>query len=115
MSTNMRCDEFTKMIPRFVDDTLEKEYYNEFISHVKECKECKEDLEINYMIQVGLNRIENDAAKSFNILGEMERQLARYEEKADKMYKRKIYKKVTIAAAEICAIIVSIMQLMMVL
>lgn len=111
----MKCDEFTKMIPKFVDDTLEKEYYNEFISHVKECKECKEDLEINYMIQVGLNRIENDATKSFDIIGEMERQLARYEEKAEKMYKRKIYRRVTIVTAEICAIAVSVMQLMVIL
>lgn len=110
----MRCDEFTKMIPKFVEDNLEKEYYNEFISHVKECKECKEDLEINYMIQVGLNRIENDATKSFDILGEMERQLIRYEEKADKMYKRKMYRRVTIITAEICAAVVSIMQLMMI-
>lgn len=111
----MRCDEFAKLIPGFVEDTLETEYYDEFIGHVKECKDCKEDLEINYMIQVGLERIESDSTKSFDIRGEMERQLIWYEEKADNIYKRKIYKKVTIATAEVCAFIISIVQIMMIL
>jgi hypothetical protein len=110
----MKCNEFIKMIPKFVNDTMEIEYYDEFIGHVKNCKDCKEDLEINYMIQVGLNRIEDDSTKSFDIRGEMERQLIRYEEKADIIYKRKVYKKVTIATAEICAVIISVVQLMMI-
>ncbi len=107
----MKCDEFNRLVPKFIDDTLETEYYDEFIHHAKECTDCKDELEIHYMIRVGLERIENDSGKSFDIRGELENQLTTYENRADAIFKMNVYRNITITLAEICAVIISVMQI----
>lgn len=107
----MKCEEFNKRIPEFINDTLETKYFDGFIHHSKECRECKDELEIHYMIRVGLDRIEGDSSKSFDIRGELENQLSYYEQKADVIFKKKVYKNFTICLAEICTIILCVMQI----
>lgn len=106
----MKCSKFAQLIPNFIDDNLDTEYYDEFVTHAKECKDCREELEIYYMITVGFDRIEDDTAKSYDIQGELEQQLLRYEEKADKIFKRKIYTNMLIVLAETCGILTAILQ-----
>lgn len=31
----MKCEEFNRLLPKFIDDTLESEYYDEFVNHAK--------------------------------------------------------------------------------
>ena len=107
----MKCEEFNRLLPKFIDDTLESEYYDEFVNHAKECYDCRDELEIHYMIRVGLERIENDSGKSFDIRGELENRLSEYENRADLIFKRNVYKNVIVALAEICAVAVSIIQI----
>ena len=107
----MKCEEFNKLVPKFIDDTLDTKYFDGFIHHAKECKDCKEELEIHYMIRVGLDRIEKDSTKSFDIGGELERQLFLYEQKADSIFKMKVYRNVVIVLAEICGMLISFLQI----
>lgn len=107
----MRCNDFIKIMPEFINETMQEEDYDSFIKHVKTCSSCKDELEIHYMIQVGLERIETDSAKSFDIPKELQNQLIRYEERADVLFKREVYKKVTFVVANICALVLAILNL----
>lgn len=111
----MKCDEFEKMMPNFIDDVMEEEDYDEFIRHVKSCSACKDELEIHYMIYRGLDRIENDSAKSFDIARELASQLERYENRADLLFKHDVYRKVTFFVAELCALLTFIAQIVLIL
>lgn len=101
----MKCNEFISLIPDFVEDSLEESNYEGFVKHAGECSECMDELEIHYMIRVGLERIEDDETKSFDIQGELHHQLQRYEKRADKLFERKVYRTVTFIVAEICAVL----------
>ena len=111
----MNCNDFIKIMPKFIDESMDETDYDEFVTHVKECPECKDELEIHYMIQVGLERIENDSGKSFDIPKELENQLIRYEERADILFRREVYKKVIFYIANICAGILAAFNLLMIL
>lgn len=111
----MNCNDFIKIMPKFIDESMDETDYDEFVTHVKECPECKDELEIHYMIQVGLERIENDSGKSFDIPKELENQLIRYEERADILFRREVYKKVIFYIANICAGILTAFNLLLIL
>lgn len=106
----MNCKDFIKIMPQFIDESMDESDYDDFVNHVKECPACKDELEIHYMIQVGLERIETDSGKSFDIPKELESQLIRYEERADILFRRDVYKKVIFYIANICAIILTVLQ-----
>ena len=55
MVYTMNCEEFLKLVPDFIEDSLEEHHYDGFIRHAKECSDCKDELEVHYMIRVGLN------------------------------------------------------------
>ena len=101
----MKCNEFIGLIPRFVDESLEQEYYENFVRHAGECSECRDELEIHYMIQVGLERIEEDSSKSFDIEGELRGQLQRYQRIANKRFKRSVYRQIIMIVAHLCIFI----------
>ena len=111
----MNCNDFIRIMPKFIDETMAEEDYDNFIKHVKECASCKDELEIHYMIQVGLERIETDTTKSFDIPKELENQLIRYEERADFLFKREVYKKVVFYLANLCALILVIFNIILIL
>ena len=106
----MKCRDFNSLIQDFTDDTLKEMYYDEFVKHAKQCPDCMDELEIHYMIRVGLERIENESSRSFDLKKELYNQLSRYEKLADKYFKRRIYYTVTFMIAEI-SIIIDLIQM----
>ncbi|MCI8955817.1 MAG: hypothetical protein HFG29_02360 [Eubacterium sp.] len=55
----MKCEVFQKNIRDFIFDKIEySEDLEEFLSHAKECDECREELELYYKIHRGLGDIE---------------------------------------------------------
>lgn len=48
---SMTCKEFSSMVPGFLDDTLDNESLRLFLSHLDSCKNCKEELEIQYLVK----------------------------------------------------------------
>lgn len=107
----MKCKDFIRIMPEFINETMNEENYDDFIKHVKICDSCKDELEIHYMIQVGLERIEKDSVKSFDIPKELKNQLKRYEERAEVLFKREIYKRVIFIIANICTLILIIFSM----
>ncbi len=54
----MKCKEAEKMISPFLEDDLDTEELHEFMEHVDECEECREELTIQFLVSEGMARLE---------------------------------------------------------
>ena len=61
----MDCREFRSKIPDFVNGTIEPSCLDEFLNHAKNCSDCMDEMEINYMINTGLEKIEDNDRDSY--------------------------------------------------
>ena len=62
----MDCIGFNKDIDAFIKGTLDDEELNGFLCHLDSCKSCEEELQVNYIVQEGMRRM-NDRHASLNI------------------------------------------------
>lgn len=69
----MDCKETERMIPLFLEDNLDNQEMQEFLTHVNSCEDCREELTIQFLISVGLKRLED--GNTFNLAGELEQKL----------------------------------------
>lgn len=65
----MKCKEFEEMIPNFVANNLDYAVTNQFLEHWNSCKLCKEELNIQFLVNEGLVRLEEGEA--FDLQKEM--------------------------------------------
>ena len=56
----MTCKEARKLIIPFIHDELSMEDTRDFLQHVRGCKACMDELEIYYIVEVGLDGSGND-------------------------------------------------------
>lgn len=66
----MDCKEFERLIPEFVDKKLDYAMTKRFVYHVKNCPNCKEELNIQFLVGEGLVRLEEGSA--FDLQKEMQ-------------------------------------------
>ena len=69
----MNCKETERMIPLFLEDNLDNQEMQEFLIHVNSCASCREELTIQFLISIGLKRLED--GNTFNLAGELEQRL----------------------------------------
>ncbi|MDE6318231.1 MAG: zf-HC2 domain-containing protein, partial [Lachnospiraceae bacterium] len=55
---DMNCKEAEKMIPSFLNGELDGYDLAEFVEHIEECPECKEELSIQFLVAEGLEQLE---------------------------------------------------------
>ncbi len=65
----MNCKEAEKKIPSFLQDDLDGSKLEEFVEHVENCSECKEELSIQLLVTEGLERLEE--GNNFNLQEEL--------------------------------------------
>lgn len=73
----MTCREAEELIESFVQHTLTPEEKRGFLEHVRSCQECREELEICYMVYVGLTGLDNDTLDTYDLLGALNQELER--------------------------------------
>ena len=61
----MNCKEAEKKIPSFLNDELDGDDLAEFVEHIEECPECKEELSIQFLVAEGLEQLEQ--GNNFNL------------------------------------------------
>ncbi|MCM1121195.1 MAG: zf-HC2 domain-containing protein [Eubacterium sp.] len=61
----MDCKEAEKKIPFFLDDELDGRELAEFVEHIEECPDCKEELSIQFLVTEGMERLEQ--GNNFNL------------------------------------------------
>ncbi|MCR4618172.1 MAG: zf-HC2 domain-containing protein [Lachnospiraceae bacterium] len=54
----MECREFEKLIPSFLNNSLDYETMEEFRVHMNDCSACKEELSIQFLVQEGMKHLE---------------------------------------------------------
>lgn len=65
----MNCKEAEKKIPSFLRDDLDGSRLEEFVEHIENCPECKEELSIQFLVVEGLERLES--GNNFNLQEEL--------------------------------------------
>lgn len=69
----MNCKETCDLISKYIDEQLDPKVLKSFISHIENCPECRDELEVRYLVKEGLHRLES--GDSFNLRDELERKL----------------------------------------
>ncbi|MEG2349532.1 MAG: zf-HC2 domain-containing protein [Hungatella sp.] len=67
----MTCKETQSLVMPYIHQELTDEKMDEFLEHIETCKDCKEELEIYYTVEVGIRQLDTDNG-NYNIKGTME-------------------------------------------
>ncbi len=65
----MKCKEFEDLIPKFIEKKLDFVTTKRFLEHMQSCTQCKEELNIQFLVNEGLVRLEEGEA--FDLQKEM--------------------------------------------
>ncbi|MBQ9589981.1 MAG: zf-HC2 domain-containing protein [Butyrivibrio sp.] len=66
----MTCKDADKRIQQFLDDDLDNRELADFLNHIESCPECKEELTIQFLVKVGMQRLED--GNTFNLKKELD-------------------------------------------
>ncbi len=61
----MNCKEAEKKISLFLDDDLDGRDLAEFVEHIEDCPDCKEELSIQFLVSEGMEQLEQ--GNNFNL------------------------------------------------
>ena len=50
----MKCHDVQRMISGFIEEKLTDEQLEGFLEHIENCQDCYDELEVYYMITIGL-------------------------------------------------------------
>lgn len=64
----LTCKEATKMVIPYIEDELSNADLRKFVSHIKECADCREELETYYIVYKGLMQLDEKEELPMNII-----------------------------------------------
>ena len=98
----MNCQDAQSMVLNFINNKLDKEETKEFIEHIRSCKDCWEELEIYYVMLIGLKQLDEgeELAADFKekLQNEVDSRYLEIEKNSKRKYAAKIVIVLTIAA-----------------
>ncbi len=65
----MTCLEAEKLIIPYINRTLTTAELQDLMDHIETCDNCREELETQYMVSVGLELLNDDGQGDYDILG----------------------------------------------
>ena len=71
----MNCLEAQGLIMRYVNDELSAVELEVFLEHIEKCPDCKEELEIYYILTTGMQQLDNDYVHTYNFHEAFEKQI----------------------------------------
>jgi len=83
----MTCKEFEKIIPDYMQKKLDFMMEKKFVEHLHACPSCKEELNIQFLVEEGLIRLEDGSA--FDLQKEM-KELLKESDKKVKVHEKAI-------------------------
>lgn len=106
MVIHMNCNETQKEIQPFLDWELNDDDAQEFIEHLYECPQCKEEFAIQYLIAEGMKHLEDGSA--FNLNKEMELRLG---SSLTNIHKRRKYNYVMLSIQGVAVLVMMLLCL----
>jgi len=83
------CREAQGLIVPFIKSELTMEQAKTFFQHIDNCPDCKEELEVYYMMMVGMKELDEDNPKSLDLHSQFEELLDRSRTEINKHHLRK--------------------------
>lgn len=80
----MDCREVQSLIVPFIKSELTMEQAKAFFEHIDCCKDCKEELEVYYILLIGLKQLDEDPSDSLDLHGQFEEHLNKAKERVEK-------------------------------
>ena len=71
----MTCREAERLVMPYINGSITDEELKEFLKHIETCEDCREELEIHYMVDVGLKKLD-EADGTYDIVGDLKRKVA---------------------------------------
>lgn len=71
----MNCLEAQGLIMKYVNNELSAIDLESFLEHIEHCPDCKEELEIYYILTTGMQQLDNDYVDTYNFHDAFEKQL----------------------------------------
>lgn len=69
----MECKDFEKRIPDFIEKKMDYPTLKRFYEHVQQCRDCREELEIQFLVWKGMERLEEGNA--FDLQSELKQRM----------------------------------------
>lgn len=73
----MTCLEVQSKLIAYIDNNLEKNEKIDFLKHIKNCENCKEELEIYYTMIEGMRQLDDNVPFSKDFSKELDNRIAR--------------------------------------
>lgn len=70
----MTCQEAERLVTPYIRDELSGDELEAFLNHIDECPNCREELEIYFMVDVGLKQLDHDSG-TYDIAGDLEHKI----------------------------------------
>ena len=80
----MTCQETLQQITEYLQRKLTLKEEMDIISHVESCETCFEELELNYIMQVGLDKLDEEQSSSMDFTAMLQEHM----DKSRKQYKK---------------------------
>ncbi len=71
----MDCRKTQSLIVPFIESQLTLEKARAFLKHIEDCEDCREELEVYYILLVGLKQLEEEPEESLDLHGQFEEHL----------------------------------------
>lgn len=81
----MTCREAEGMVIPYIEHTLDDDSLGEFLLHIDNCENCREELEIYFTVYYGLRQLDNEIG-TYNIKGALEDTLEASRERLKKVH-----------------------------
>ncbi|MDD3252374.1 MAG: zf-HC2 domain-containing protein [Lachnospiraceae bacterium] len=70
----LNCREAEKMIMPYIGAQLDEQELEQFLNHIRQCPDCREELEIYYTVSLGLRQLDSGTGV-YDITGALEESL----------------------------------------
>lgn len=87
----MTCQEAERMVTPYINDELTGEELESFLGHLEECKSCQEELEIYFMVDVGLKQLDSGSG-TYDIVGDLNRKISDSYSRLGRMWVFRIFR-----------------------
>ncbi len=103
----MDCLNAQRLITPFIKDELSMTELEGFLAHVKECPECREELEVYYALLTAIKLLDEDKEMSNNFTEELDRKIRSCEEHIRKNKLNKVKRRIVFAFVVVGVTVIS--------
>ncbi|MCR5254297.1 MAG: zf-HC2 domain-containing protein [Acetatifactor sp.] len=105
----MDCKEFEKLIPDFIDRKLDYKTLNRFYRHREECDSCREELDIQFLVSKGMQKLEE--GDSFDLKKDLENYLSDVENDL-KIHRKRVIKNIVFETISVIIVIAGVLWIL---